>query len=326
MPPMALINGEPQEMEPLQPGPTVDFGEPIGEAETIYTLHSEVLTFGESFGATNVTFALSLRRRCWSSCASWSGASEERDSRGGALRIAPLAAHGLRPPRRGPWSTHGTRQVAGASVTPPARGVGLGGGIVSTASPAAAAVRLLARGRITATGAMPPERCIDPDEMFAELETRGVRFECRRRRAAESRATRGRPMKVGVPTEIKEDEYRVAMTPAGVRELAEHGHEVLIQAGRRRGQRDLRRRVRRPGRAHRPRRRGGLRRGRDGAQGEGAPAPRGRDAARGPDPVHLPAPGARPRADQGPAGDRARPASPTRPSRTSAAGCRCWRR
>ena len=38
-------------------------------------------------------------------------------------------------------------------------------------------------------------------------------------------------MKVGVPTEIKTDEYRVALTPAGVRELAEHGHEVLIQAG-----------------------------------------------------------------------------------------------
>ncbi len=38
-------------------------------------------------------------------------------------------------------------------------------------------------------------------------------------------------MRVGVPTEIKEDEYRVALTPAGARELAEHGHEVLIQAG-----------------------------------------------------------------------------------------------
>src|SRR4051812_18614688 len=38
-------------------------------------------------------------------------------------------------------------------------------------------------------------------------------------------------MKVGVPTEIKTDEYRVSLTPAGVRELVEHGHEVLIQAG-----------------------------------------------------------------------------------------------
>ena len=38
-------------------------------------------------------------------------------------------------------------------------------------------------------------------------------------------------MKIGVPTEIKSDEYRVAITPAGVRELAEHGHEVLVEAG-----------------------------------------------------------------------------------------------
>ena len=38
-------------------------------------------------------------------------------------------------------------------------------------------------------------------------------------------------MKVGVVTEIKDDEYRVALTPAGARELAEHGHEVLIESG-----------------------------------------------------------------------------------------------
>src|SRR3954452_21030796 len=38
-------------------------------------------------------------------------------------------------------------------------------------------------------------------------------------------------MRVGVPTEIKTDEYRVAITPAGVRELVEHGHEVLVQHG-----------------------------------------------------------------------------------------------
>ncbi|MET0558107.1 MAG: alanine dehydrogenase [Solirubrobacterales bacterium] len=36
---------------------------------------------------------------------------------------------------------------------------------------------------------------------------------------------------VGVVREIKEDEYRVAITPAGVREMVEHGHEVLIEAG-----------------------------------------------------------------------------------------------
>ena len=38
-------------------------------------------------------------------------------------------------------------------------------------------------------------------------------------------------MRVGVPTEIKTDEYRVSLTPAGVRELTDHGHEVLVQKG-----------------------------------------------------------------------------------------------
>ncbi len=38
-------------------------------------------------------------------------------------------------------------------------------------------------------------------------------------------------MKVGVPTEVKNSEYRVACTPAGVHELVLHGHEVLVQRG-----------------------------------------------------------------------------------------------
>jgi alanine dehydrogenase len=38
-------------------------------------------------------------------------------------------------------------------------------------------------------------------------------------------------MKVGVPTEVKTDEYRVALTPAGVRELVDAGHSVYVQSG-----------------------------------------------------------------------------------------------
>ncbi len=38
-------------------------------------------------------------------------------------------------------------------------------------------------------------------------------------------------MRVGVPTEVKNHEYRVALTPAGVQELVAHGHEVLVQRG-----------------------------------------------------------------------------------------------
>ncbi len=38
-------------------------------------------------------------------------------------------------------------------------------------------------------------------------------------------------MKVGVPSEIKDEEYRVALTAVGARELAEHGHEVIVESG-----------------------------------------------------------------------------------------------
>ena len=38
-------------------------------------------------------------------------------------------------------------------------------------------------------------------------------------------------MRVGIPTEIKNNEYRVAITPAGVSELVRHGHDVMVQAG-----------------------------------------------------------------------------------------------
>ncbi|MFL5908532.1 MAG: saccharopine dehydrogenase family protein [Solirubrobacterales bacterium] len=174
MSPMALINGAPREMRPLQAGPTADFGEPIGEAETIFTLHSEVLTFGKSFDAPNVTFALSLAPRVLESLETLRGASEER--------IAD-AARSASPPSARTVSVHlvevaGTdSSVRARSVTSPHEAWGLGGSIVSTASPAVAAVRMLARGSITRRGALPPESCIDPDEMFAELESRGVRFE-----------------------------------------------------------------------------------------------------------------------------------------------------
>lgn len=174
MPPMALIDGKARELEPLQPGPAVDVGDPIGQVETIFTLHSETLTFGDSFGAKDVTFALSLPPRVLEALKELAGADAERvaEAQSSASRPSPntVSVHLCD-------VTAGDRTVRARSVTQSHREWGLGGGIVSTASPAAAAVRLLANGRIEATGALPPEKCIDPDEMFGELETRGVRFD-----------------------------------------------------------------------------------------------------------------------------------------------------
>ena len=36
-------------------------------------------------------------------------------------------------------------------------------------------------------------------------------------------------MRVGVPAEVKSDEYRVALTPAGANELVRHGHDVWLE-------------------------------------------------------------------------------------------------
>ena len=38
-------------------------------------------------------------------------------------------------------------------------------------------------------------------------------------------------MRIGIPTEIKLNEHRIGMTPAGVRELVSHGHAITVQSG-----------------------------------------------------------------------------------------------
>ena len=38
-------------------------------------------------------------------------------------------------------------------------------------------------------------------------------------------------MRIGVAKEIKSDEYRVALTPAGALELRNAGHDVVVEAG-----------------------------------------------------------------------------------------------
>jgi lysine 6-dehydrogenase len=172
LPPVVLEDGRAVEIEPLSPGGSVDFGDPIGRAETIYTLHSELATFGESFGCQNASFRLSL-----------APALLERLQR---LAAAPpeqvaAAAREAASPSNETVSVHLVTAravdgeiVTGCAITRPH--FGLGGSIVSTAAPPAACVRLFAQGALDATGALPPERCIDPGLMFAELETRGCTF------------------------------------------------------------------------------------------------------------------------------------------------------
>jgi lysine 6-dehydrogenase len=170
--PVVIRDGEETEIEPLTDGGVIDYGPPIGPAETIYTLHSELATFGESFGCRQASFRLSLAPALLQRLKELAGASETEVA-AAARQAAPASARTV--------SVHlvSARTASGRTLTVRARTdphFGIGGSIVSTAAPAAASVRLLARGSITATGALPPERCIDPAEMFAELEARGTSF------------------------------------------------------------------------------------------------------------------------------------------------------
>ena len=100
-------------------------------------------------------------------------------------------------------------------------------------------------------------------------------------------------MKIGVPKEIKIHEYRVGLVPAGVRELVDAGHQVLVQsgAGAGIGFEDSHYQAAGATIAH-PRRRY-LRRRRSRREGQGAAARRMQAAALRANAVHVPAPGSR---------------------------------
>jgi lysine 6-dehydrogenase len=174
MKPVVLRDGSPVEIEPMSDGGTVDFGEPIGEAETINTIHSEMRTFGPSFSCREASFRLGLKPQLLETLRGLTTAPEDEVARK-AKEALPTSASTV--------SVHlveamaDGRAVRVRAVTEPMEEWEIGGGIVSTATPVSAAVRLLARGEIPERGVLPPERCVDPAALFAELEPRGCRVE-----------------------------------------------------------------------------------------------------------------------------------------------------
>ena len=175
VPPMVVRDGEPQEVQPLSDGGEIAFPEPIGQRTSIRTLHSEVLTLPESLGAPNADFRLSLGPGVLDALLELRGSSPEE-----LARLRPT------PPSARTWSAQhvlvrgtgdgGRTQVTVTAVTPPHERWGIGGGVVSTGSVAAATVRLILRDRLHARGALPPERCLPAEELIAELARVGTTF------------------------------------------------------------------------------------------------------------------------------------------------------
>jgi lysine 6-dehydrogenase len=173
--PVVVRDGEPTEIEPLTEGGEIDFPEPFGRRASLFTLHSEVLTLPDSLRARECDFRLSLAPPVHA-------ALLELVRDGGAPAARPA------PPSARTWSAQrvdvsGRREgeaatVSITAVTAPHAEWGLGGGIVSTASVAAATVRLYARGALAGlAGTLAPERALRPADLFPELEARGCRFD-----------------------------------------------------------------------------------------------------------------------------------------------------
>jgi hypothetical protein len=118
MKPVVIRDSQAGQVAPLSPGGTVDFGPPIGPAETIFTLHSELATFSESFGCENATFRLSLAEPLLERLKQLAGGRAGAGgaaARGGGLtrRRSSLRPHGL----RAPGERHGGERANGQGAS-----------------------------------------------------------------------------------------------------------------------------------------------------------------------------------------------------------------
>ena len=133
-------------------------------------------------------------------------------------------------------------------------------------------------------------------------------------------------MIVGIPKEVKDNEYRVAATPEGVRELCAAGHRVLVETTAGAGSALPDEQFTAAGAEIAP--------DADAVFAEAEmivkvkePQPQEFERFRtGPAPPHLPAPGRRRGPHAVPRRAPRWPRSPTRRCRRPTAGCRCWRR
>lgn len=192
MPTPVVRDGEIVYLPPMTEAGTVEFGPPAGPASTIYTIHSEQATFGQSFGARNVSFQLSLnpvfldRIRFLTELGL--AATEPIEVRG--VRVTPrhvLVALLAQLPKASPShrafgihriEAHGREGGVAIveCVTSAVDRLDFGGGVLSTACPPAVVADMICRGELAAhTGVLPSERCVPYGPLFERLERYGVR-------------------------------------------------------------------------------------------------------------------------------------------------------
>ena len=157
MRPMIVADGRIQDVDPLSGEAERGFPEPIGPAEGIYTLHSELATLPAAYPTLQeASFRLCLAPGLKEKLLAL-GEGDEPEPYAQSPRS--VAVHLV------DVSNGDGRRVVGMTVTH-------GGSARSTAEPAARAAVELAEGRLSAPGVHPPEEAVaDPEAFLGHLDT-----------------------------------------------------------------------------------------------------------------------------------------------------------
>jgi lysine 6-dehydrogenase len=191
---MVFENGAARAVPPMTGAETIDFPEPVGRAEAIYTLHSEVAMFPRSFpGLRDASFKVAFEPAFVEKVrflVELGLASRDRTAGGVSPRdvLLDLAARQPAPPGTAPPNDadHLRVEVTGRkdgrlvrrrgdlTVTPHERW-GVAAGALDTGVPLSIAGQLLASRAIAEPGVLCPETAVPPELFFEMLERRGMR-------------------------------------------------------------------------------------------------------------------------------------------------------
>jgi lysine 6-dehydrogenase len=189
MPTPVIRDGDEVFIEPLTGAGTIDFGEPVGPAPTIYTIHSEQATFADSFGAREVSFQLSLNPAFLDKVRLLTdlGLASTEPVRVDGTEVAPrrLLLELIRSlpkatPSRQAFGIHRV-EVEGENgravtecITRAVDRLDFGGGVLSTSCPPAVVADMICRGELDGRGVLPSERAVPFQPLFDRLERYGV--------------------------------------------------------------------------------------------------------------------------------------------------------
>jgi saccharopine dehydrogenase-like NADP-dependent oxidoreductase len=157
MRPMIVAEGRVQDVDPLSGEAERAFPEPVGQAEGIYTLHSELATLPAAYPTLEeASFRLCLAPGLTEKLLALADGDEPEPYVQSAESVAVHLVE---------VTNGGGRGVVGMTVT-------RGGSARSTAEPAARAAVELAEGRLSAPGVHPPEEAVaDPEAFLRQLDT-----------------------------------------------------------------------------------------------------------------------------------------------------------